>query len=365
MKKLNTIMLSALLLFILSCSKDGGYYEPPQVDKEFNGSIYEYLQSKPNVYDSLLVAIERIGAEQMLRDSNVTLFAVTNPGFQIALTNLNNVYSLTEKPAQYLTSVRYNQLDTMINQYIIKGQYNTDSLRQQDGLEVKTARFGYPMHAKLSKSTSSGYTGGGPEFIVLSDTRRSQFNRDWIGSSTASVNIKTRNGIVHVMSPDHVFGFDNFISRLTFNPPPPNLFQLVGGKQTVSRESNDGANGVEGSNNIIDGDPKTKLFLSWNPADFSVTYELATPTVAGAYTITSGNDLDDRDPTDWTFQGSLDGENWVTLDRKSNHVFEERMQQKVYRFSNRVAFKFYKLHITRNNGSSGMQFADWTVNLAN
>ncbi len=366
MKKLNiNIALSALLLFILSCSKDGGYYEPPKIDKEFKGSIYEYLQSKPNVYDSLLVAIDRIGAEGLLRDSNVTLFAVTNPGFQIAFTNLNNVYALTEKPPQFLSSVRFNQLDTMINQYIIKGQYSTDSLRQQDGLDVKTARFGYPMHARLAKSTSSGYTGGGPEYIELSDTRRSQFNRDWVGASTGSVNIKTKNGIVHVMSPDHVFGFDNFISRLTFNPPPPNLFQLIGGKQTVSRESDRGANGVEGSNNLLDGDPKTKLYLNWSPADFFVVYELATPAVAGAYTITSANDFEDRDPADWTLQGSVDNENWVYLDRKSNQVFEERIQQKVFRFPNRTAYKFYKLHITRNNGSGGMQFADWTVNLPN
>jgi hypothetical protein len=365
MKKLHIyFLLAGLLAFHFSCTKDGGYYAPAQTDKDFNGSTYEYLKSKNGIYDSLLVAIDRVGAQKLLNDSSVTLFAVTNAGFQIALTNLNNVYALSEKPAQSLSSIKYAQLDTMLNQYIIKGKYTADSLRQQDGLQLFTARYGYPMHAQVLKATSSGYTGGGPEYISLSDTRRSQFNRDWVTATTGSINIRTKNGIVHVMSADHVFGFDNFITRLTFNPPPPNLFSLIGGKQTVSRESGGGANGVEGSNNVIDGDSQTKFLVGWNPANVHLIFELVSPAIAGAYTITSANDADDRDPADWNLQGSNDGENWFSLDTKTNQVFEERQQQKVYRFINRKAYKFYKLEITRDNGSDVMQFADWTVNLA-
>lgn len=357
-------LLSVLFIFSLSCTKDGGYHDPQQEDKEFKGTTYEYLKSKPGIYDSLLVAIDRIGAKKLLNDSSVTLFAVTNSGFQIALTNLNNLYALSEKPAQSLTTVKYAQLDTMINQYIIKGKYTADSLRQQDGLLLGTARYGYPMHARILKATSSGYLKGGPEYITISDTRRSQFNRDWVSSNTGSINIRTSNGVVHVMVADHVFGFDNFNTRLTFNPPPPNLFRTIGGKQTVSRENGSGVNGVEGSNNAIDGDSKTKFLIGWNPQNVELTFELVSPAIAGAYTITSANDAADRDPSDWNLQGSADGQNWVLLDSKSNQVFEERQQQKVFRFTNRVAYKFYKLRIVRNNGSDGMQFADWTVNLA-
>ncbi len=367
MKKLNTYcLLLALLLCILSCSKDGGYYDPQHIDKEFHGTTYDYLNSKKGIYDSLLVAIHRVGAESLLRDSNVTLFAVTNAGFQIALTNLNNLYALSEKPSQSLNTVKYAQLDTMINQYIIKGSYTADSLRQQDGLMLATARYNYPMHARVSKSTSSGYTTGGPEYISISDTRRSQFNRDWVTASTGSINIRTSNGVVHVMAADHAFGFDNFITRLTLNPPPPSLFSLIGGKQTVSRESGGGVNGVEGSNNAIDGDSKTKFLLGgWNnTSNVELVFELVSHGIAGAYTITSANDEAPRDPADWSLQASTDGEGWVYLDSRTNQVFEERQQQKVFRFTNRVAYKFYKLQITRNNGADGMQFADWTVNLA-
>jgi len=366
MNKLNIyIIVMILATWVTSCTKDGGAYDPVIIDKEFKGSTYEYLKSKPGVYDSLLKAVDRIGAQAILRDSNVTLFAVTNPGFQFAFTNLNNLYALSEKPAQSLSSISLIQLDTMISQYIIRGRFSADTLRmQQDGLFMPSVKFAYPMHAKLSKATASGVMGGGPEFIQISDTRRSQFNRDWVPTNTASINIKTSNGIVHVVSADHVFGFDNFIKRLTFIPAPPNLFKIIGGVHSVSRETDGGgASGVEGSLNAIDEDPDTKYLVRWDPKNVTLNFVLNVPTVAGAYTITSANDAVDRDPADWNLQGSLEGSNWVTLDTKSNQVFNERGEQKVIRFPNRVAYKFYRLNITRNNGSDAMQMADWSVNL--
>lgn len=363
MKRTNLyFLIVSIFIGISSCSKDKGYYNPPILNKDFQGSIYDYLKSKPGVYDSLLIAVDRLGLESTLRDSNVTLFALTNPSFQLAITNLNNLYALSEKPLEYIRTVDYDQLDTMVTQYIIKGSYPADSLRHQDGLALQGVKYKYPMHAKVIKSTSSGYIEGGPELIQLSDTKRSQFTRDWIGTSTASINIQTGNGVVHVISPDHVFGFEDFITRLTFNPPPPNLFKLYGGTYTVSRESGGGPNGVEGSMNSIDGNPETKFLVGWNPSNVTLTFELSEAVIAGAYTITSANDAPDRDPADWNLQGSVDGETWIALDSKSNQAFEERFQQKVFFFPNTIAYKFYRLNITRNNGSDGMQFADWTVN---
>src|SRR5690606_32277335 len=147
-------------------------------------------------------------------------------------------------------------------------------------------------------------------------------------------------------------------------PAPPNLFTVIGGRHTVSRESGGGPDGVEGSNNVIDGNPETKFFIGWDPKEVSLTFELNEPAVAGAYTITSANDLADRDPVDWNLQGSMNGDNWVTLDTKTNQAFEQRMQQRIFYFKNIVPYKFFRLNITRNNGSSGMQLADWSVNSA-
>lgn len=366
MKRLNYYTGIAALLIagvvLQACSKDDGYFDREVTEKDFPGNTLEYLQSKPGVYDSLLLVVERLGLEETLADSTITLFAVTNPSFQLAITNLNNLRAKTEKPFGFLSDIDYLHLDSMMSWYIIRGLYEADTLTQQDGLMLEGVRFGYPMHAKLSKATSSGYEGGGPKIIEFSNTNESQFLRYWVTTTTGSVNVHTSNGIIHVISPDHIFGFNEFVSRLTFNPPPPNLMKLVGGTLTVSRDNTGGPDAGEGSSRVIDNDINTKFLQFDYVGDLWLQYEFNSPVVAGAYTITSANDAPDRDPRDWTFQGSNDGETWVTLDERLGHIFEERYQTKVFRFDNDVAYKFYRINFTRNYGSSLIQLAEWTIN---
>lgn len=348
-------------VFISSCTKDGGYYEPEVIERNFHGNAYEYLKSKPGVYDSLVKVIDRLGMQSIVQDSNITLFALTNQSFQLAITNLNNLRRLADRPNEYLESIKYEHLDTMVTQYIMRGKYVSDSLQKQDGLRLLGVRYGYPMQARLAKTTSSGYVDGGPEIITFSDTKRSQFERDWVVTSTSSINIETDNAIVHVVDQDHVFGFDDFVSRLTFIPPPPNLFQIIGGTASVSRENSGGPNAIEASQFAFDGNPETKFLLGGFSSEW-LQFELNEATVADSYTITSANDFPDRDPIDWNLQASHDGENWVTLDSRSAEIFDQRFQQKIFHISNNVAYKFYRLNITRSRGGSTMQMADWSVN---
>lgn len=348
-------------VFIASCTKDGGYYEPKNIERSFDGNAYEYLKSKPGVYDSLIKVIDRLELQPTLQDSNITLFALTNQSFQLAVTNLNNLRKLADRPSEYLSNITYEHLDTMLTQYIIRGRYVSDSLLQQDGLRVHGVRYGYPMQARLAKTTSFGYEEGGPTVITFSDTKRSQFERDWVITSTSSINIETNNAIVHVVDQDHVFGFDDFVSRLTYIPPPPNLFKIIGGIPSVSRENSGGPNAIEASQFAFDGNPETKFLLGGFSSEW-LQFELNEPTVADSYTITSANDFIDRDPIDWNLQASHDGENWVTLDSRSAEIFDQRFQQKVFHISNRVAYKFYRLNITRNRAGDAMQMADWSVN---
>jgi len=346
---------------IVACAKDGGYYQPEKIDKRFDGDTYTYLQSKHGVYDSLLHVIDRLGLEETLRDSNITLFALTNESFQLAITNLNNIRYLADRPSEYLATIDQAHLDTMLTQYIIRGKYPTDSMQLQDGVELQGIRHGYPMHAKLTRTTSSGFRDGGPETIDFSDTKRSQFRRNWITTNTGSINIETNNAFVHVVNSDHVFGFGDFISRLTFIPPPPNLFHLVGGEWSTSRENSGGPNHIEAAQFAFDGNRETKFLLG----SFSgawLQFKLNEPTVAGAYTLTSANDFPERDPIDWNLEGSHDGEEWVTLDSRAGEIFEERFQMKVYRINNRVAYQYYRLNILRNRSGNTMQMADWSVN---
>src|SRR3546814_8494033 len=104
---------------------------------------------------------------------------------------------------------------------------------------------------------------------------------------------------------------------------------LVGGIHSVSKDNNAGPDGGEGSLKVNDNDINTK-FLNEYSSPLWMQYEFNEPVIAGAYTVTSANDAPDRDPRDWTFEASHDGETWVELDKRIGEVFEERSEEHTY-----------------------------------
>ena len=63
---------------------------------------------------------------------------------------------------------------------------------------------------------------------------------------------------------------------------------------------------------------------------------------------TSANDAAERDPQDWTLQGSNDGNDWTTLDTQTGQSFAERFQTKQYDVANdQPRTSYYRLDITR------------------
>jgi uncharacterized surface protein with fasciclin (FAS1) repeats len=348
-------------LLVLSCAKDNGFYRHELQKTRFNGDIYAYLKSKPGVYDSLVKVVDRVGLDQILSNDGVTLFAPTNESFKLAIENLNNIRRRADQSREFLSDINYEHLDTMMSQYVIRGVLNSDSLSSKDGKSLSDVRYGYPMHGKLTESFSSGYVHGGPAVIEFSSTKRSQFLKNWVTTNTASINIETDNGIVHVLSPDHVFGFSDFVTRLTYNPPPPNLFLTVGGTFTTSHEHSGGVNAVEASKYVFDGNSQTKFLISF-PTSLWMQVQLNEPSVANAYTLTSANDAEERDPIDWRLEGSHDGTSWSQLDSRSSEEFVDRFMQRVFRFRNTIAYTYYRLTITRIRSGSTFQLADWSVN---
>src|SRR5947208_2613375 len=117
-KYMSALKLSVVMALLLSaCKKDGGFHNTATNSPVFAGNTYEYLKSKPGVYDSLIAVIDRMGLKQTLTDSNVTLFAVTNPSFQLAINNLNTLRRQGDKDPLFLSNIDGVQLDTMASYY--------------------------------------------------------------------------------------------------------------------------------------------------------------------------------------------------------------------------------------------------------
>jgi len=76
------------------------------------------------------------------------------------------------------------------------------------------------------------------------------------------------------------------------------------------------------------------------------------------YTVTSADDVPERDPKDWEFQGSNDGTNWTTLDTQNGQTFPFRYYEMEYALPKPAAYRYYRLNITANSGAPGLQVAD-------
>jgi predicted alpha-1,2-mannosidase len=111
---------------------------------------------------------------------------------------------------------------------------------------------------------------------------------------------------------------------------------------------------------LADGDPSTK-WLAFQPTA-TLTFAFGQPATVTHYALTSANDAPERDPRDWTVQGSADGTTWTTLDTQSGQTFTDRGQSKDYSFANGTAYKYYRLNITANAGGVNLlQLAEFTL----
>ncbi|NCU04258.1 MAG: hypothetical protein GXC73_09755, partial [Chitinophagaceae bacterium] len=76
--------------------------------------------------------------------------------------------------------------------------------------------------------------------------------------------------------------------------------------------------------NIIDNDINTKYYQNGKKALW-VQYRSTMPAIVTRYTITSANDVEERDPLNWNLAGSNNGVNWTVLDTRTGEDFPTRL----------------------------------------
>ncbi len=109
----------------------------------------------------------------------------------------------------------------------------------------------------------------------------------------------------------------------------------------------------------VDGDVSTKWLVE-NTTGW-VQLKLQRSTVVKRYSVTSANDVPERDPANFALEGSLDGTAWTVLDEQRDQQFTARFQTLTYSFANDRAFPYYRVNVTRNNGGPLLQIADWQI----
>ncbi|MFI6760384.1 GH92 family glycosyl hydrolase [Micromonospora sp. NPDC050417] len=107
---------------------------------------------------------------------------------------------------------------------------------------------------------------------------------------------------------------------------------------------------------VVDHNVSTK-WLVFAPTGW-VRVRLDAPVAIVHYALTSANDAPERDPKNWTLEGSTDGQNWTTLDTRTGQTFTERFQTKEYRIENATAYPYYRLNISAVGSGNIVQLAE-------
>ncbi|WP_051960113.1 DUF1735 domain-containing protein [Sphingobacterium sp. ML3W] len=130
---------------------------------------------------------------------------------------------------------------------------------------------------------------------------------------------------------------------------------------TVNKDNNDGPSSGEGSLKFVDDDVSTKFLMGSFAGDLQCQLTFPRDVKIGSYTITSGNDAIERDPKSWDLQASVDGENWVTIDSRSEESFPTRILTRRFNIQKVGIYKYYRLDITENVGSDLFQCSEWRM----
>lgn len=105
----------------------------------------------------------------------------------------------------------------------------------------------------------------------------------------------------------------------------------------------------EGNVNLIDNSTTTK-YLTFHASGW-VQYQAPSAYVVTRYTLSSANDFPERDPLNWTLQGSNNGNSWTTIDSQSNQDFFNRFQAREFTFTNSTAYTYYRFNLNNHSGN--------------
>lgn len=243
MKKLFilTVTIAIASLFVTGCKKDSYYKDSGTTKGKYNGTVMDYLKSKPEYFDSIVKIIRVSGLESTLESNNVTLFAPADSSLRYLLYYTNFILAETGKPAiRSINQVAPRIWKKYMSRYIFNFKKGITDFPQVDFDNLTTyAGQIYPAVNGINMNIGTVYTSvilggsnGTPQTVIPYAGFRyltvsylsSQYNtRDyatWRTAAVASSNIETTNGYVHVLRyPTHYFGFDlgEFVEDVAFN----------------------------------------------------------------------------------------------------------------------------------------------------
>ena len=112
----------------------------------------------------------------------------------------------------------------------------------------------------------------------------------------------------------------------------------------VSNPSEHSTTAGESHEKTVDGNPATKWCMEHQGkvVVWRMDYDVAPPEPLQSYSLTSANDVPNRDPRKWKLEGSNNSTNWTLLDERTSARFPKRRMTKRFTFKNDQVFSSYR-----------------------
>lgn len=208
----------AMVVFTMGCKK--GYYEDTGVHTpNFNGTVMQYLEAKPEYFDSVVKVIKLAGMEDVFKKEDITFFAPADSSIRRTIAFVNQVLEQLGKPlVTRLEQIKPEVWRRQLTRYVFKGKKQMNDFRQIDidnlsayPGQIYASYDGLLMNVGVIYDDAGGVKYAGRRQLQLSFIPSASAPRDfasWYPAFVASVNIAPTNGFVHALEyPYHYFGF--------------------------------------------------------------------------------------------------------------------------------------------------------------
>jgi len=214
------IIMSVLLLVGAGCQKQDYFHNTGKHTSNFNGTVLDYLKSKPGTWDSINKIIKLAGMEDVFNKESITFFAPDDSCVRRTLVALNQ--QLDRDGKQQVTKLE--QISPLVwknqlSRYLFKKSKSMNDYPQLDPSnlsaypgQIYTSYLGDLMNVGVIYNDAGGVMYAGYRQLRLSYIPSISAPRDyntWYTATVATVNVAPTNGFVHVLNySNHSFGFD-------------------------------------------------------------------------------------------------------------------------------------------------------------
>ncbi|SDE21700.1 hypothetical protein [Niabella drilacis] len=204
------LVLAALLVLGGSCKKDY-YRDTGTLSPEFNGTVLEYLRSRPHYFDSTIKIIKMAGMENVFNTETITFYAPMDSTVRATLETVNGILGFQGKPpVTRMEQIKPAVWKKYLCRYLFKGAKSMNDYPQLDPQnlsafsgQVYSSYDGQLMNAGVIQMSAGGVKYAGYRYLQLAYIPSEAAARDyfsWRKVDVASVNIKPTNGYVHALS---------------------------------------------------------------------------------------------------------------------------------------------------------------------